>query len=311
MLLRESAVRHALIIRFSHAQYDGLSLPVLCHDLVTAYKGQMISNPKGFPQYLKQRKLLWTEEASSFWARTLKDASMTYLPSGHKLGNGSVDKAILRIKKRLSLLPRPIGITIATLVKAAWSLVLMQITGQTDVVFGQLVSGRSSSRIDAEKVVGPCVNIVPVRVRHQADGRLLTFLQMVQQQHVDSIEFESASFQDIVANCTDWSGTTFGSVLHHVDIGEKLQYSMDHIECTGRIFSELSIPDDLWITSTLRHFDLEIDLLTSNWNLSPALAEDVVLKLCDAIHTICSNPEKPVCEVFATQEGDSTDTAES
>ena len=175
----------------------------------------------------------------------------------------------------------------------------MQITKQTDVVFGQLVSGRSSSGVDAKKVVGPCVNIVPIRVRHQEDGNLLAFLQMVQQLHVDSIEFESASFQDIVANCTDWSSeTTFGSVLHHVDMGEEFQFSMDHIDCTGRIFSELSIPDDIWITSTLRQFDLEVDLLTSNWNLSPSLAEDVVLKLCDTIHTICSDPEKPVGEVF-------------
>ncbi|OXV10693.1 hypothetical protein Egran_01550 [Elaphomyces granulatus] len=301
-LLCESAVRHALVIRFSHAQYDGLSLPVLCDDLATAYKGQIITNPKSFPQYLKQCKLLWTEEASSFWARTLKGASMTYLPSGHEPGSGSVDRAILRIQNRLSLLSRPIGITIATLVKAAWSLVLMQITRQRDVVFGQLVSGRSSSGIDAEKVVGPCVNIVPIRVRHQADGSLLTFLQMVQQQHVDSIEFESARFEDIVANCTDWSSETFGSVLHHVDIGEKIQFSIDHIDCTGGIFSELSIPDDIWITSTLRHFDLEIDLLTSNWNLSPDLAEDLVLKLCDTIHTICSDPEKPLCKVFPPQD---------
>ncbi|KAK1914219.1 hypothetical protein P3342_007465 [Pyrenophora teres f. teres] len=57
----------------------------------------------------------------------------------------------------------PEGITMASLISSAWALVLAHITGEQDIVFGHLVAGRNSDIPEVAEIVGPCLNVIPVR----------------------------------------------------------------------------------------------------------------------------------------------------
>ena len=54
------------------------------------------------------------------------------------------------------------GITIATLVKASWAVVLAELASTTDVVFGNAVTGRNLPVPAIDHVVGDCNNAVLV-----------------------------------------------------------------------------------------------------------------------------------------------------
>ena len=51
----------------------------------------------------------------------------------------------------------PIGLTLASLVSAAWAKLLSHITGEADVVYGYMVAGRNANIPAITKIVGPCL----------------------------------------------------------------------------------------------------------------------------------------------------------
>ena len=79
----------------------------------------------------------------------------------------------------------PRGVTLNTLVQAAWALYLSRVTGQHDVVFGATVSGRPAGVPDVERMVGLFINTVPVRVRVREDETLAGLLARVQAEQAE------------------------------------------------------------------------------------------------------------------------------
>lgn len=55
-------------------------------------------------------------------------------------------------------------ITAATVIRAAWALVLAEMAATPDVVYGHMVSGRNLPLDGVESIMGPCLNVVPVHV---------------------------------------------------------------------------------------------------------------------------------------------------
>jgi amino acid adenylation domain-containing protein/non-ribosomal peptide synthase protein (TIGR01720 family) len=75
------------------------------------------------------------------------------------------------------------GLTVNTMVQAAWAMLLRVHSGQRDVVFGTTVSGRPAELPGVADMVGMFINTVPTRVDVDADqpvGGLLRALQLGQ-----------------------------------------------------------------------------------------------------------------------------------
>lgn len=140
-----------------------------------------------------------------------------------ELGSRSSDNPgpATRIERQriISLSPAPLQFTIATMHKAAWALTLSRETKSRDLVFGQVASGRNTSQFGIEDALGPCANVVPVRVALQPRWTVEDLLQHVQSQHVRSMEFETVDFEEIVKLSTPWpQGSSLGSVIQYQNI---------------------------------------------------------------------------------------------
>lgn len=60
----------------------------------------------------------------------------------------------------------PVGITQATVVKAAWALTLSRFSGTpNDITFKLTTSGRRLHTLATDDIFGLCINRVPVRVQ--------------------------------------------------------------------------------------------------------------------------------------------------
>jgi non-ribosomal peptide synthetase component F len=119
-------------------------------------------------------------------------------------------------------MPRlPDGITTASLVSSAWAVVLSHISGNNDVVYGHIVAGRNSDISGITEIVGPCFNVVPVRVPVYPTATSICLLRSVQEQYVSLGDSDSMGFDEIVRNCTDWPATSeFDSVVKHQNVDE-------------------------------------------------------------------------------------------
>ena len=93
----------------------------------------------------------------------------------------AIDSAILRSDA---------AITAATTIKAAWALVLAEMAGANDVVFGSVVSGLDASFADVEYVAGACIDNIPVRVTFTPGMTWLDLLQRVQKQYFEATDYE-------------------------------------------------------------------------------------------------------------------------
>jgi amino acid adenylation domain-containing protein/non-ribosomal peptide synthase protein (TIGR01720 family) len=142
---------------------------------------------RDYIEWLQQQDLV---EAERFWRQRLKDfTSPAPLTRDRRAenGNGGSWKPEVQmmtvseeITASLKKLARQHELTLNTLVQGAWALVLGCYSRERDLVFGTVVSGRPPELNGVETMVGPFINLLPMRVRLDGESRLLQWLRELQ-----------------------------------------------------------------------------------------------------------------------------------
>ena len=208
--------RTGLVVRLSHAQYDGVSLPRLLRDLETLYSGAQIADFVSFPAYVAAvRSESNVKNAQTYWSTLLNGSSLSVLNGTSK---DVVDRGLF-LSKEVKAANRPSEITTSNLLTAAWALFLARELQSRDVTFGAVSSGRNVDLADVEEVVGPCYNIIPVRVQLETTWTTLDLLRNVQAQMAESTAYDYLGFSQIARECASWApgNDFFDSIVHHQD----------------------------------------------------------------------------------------------
>ena len=82
------------------------------------------------------------------------------------------------------------GLTMNTVLTAAWGLTLAAVTGRTDVVFGTAVAGRPSEVPDVENVIGMFLNTVPARIAYDPAESVLGLARRIQDERLALMPYE-------------------------------------------------------------------------------------------------------------------------
>ncbi|MEU7892143.1 amino acid adenylation domain-containing protein [Nonomuraea sp. NPDC049152] len=90
----------------------------------------------------------------------------------------------------LRAMARETGLTLNTLLNAAWGLVLTATVGRDDVVFGAAVAGRPVAVPDVETIIGMFLNTVPVRIGFDPRESVLDLARRVQAERVALMPYE-------------------------------------------------------------------------------------------------------------------------
>jgi non-ribosomal peptide synthetase component F len=93
----------------------------------------------------------------------------------------------------LNEIARQHQLTLNTLVRGAWALVLAKLGETDDVLFGAAVSGRPSDLAGVETIVGSFINNLPIRIRLDVRESLLPWLQRLQLQQLATQPYEYVS----------------------------------------------------------------------------------------------------------------------
>jgi amino acid adenylation domain-containing protein len=284
---QKHTARYRIIIRLSHAQYDGVSLPRLWESLFAGYQGQPTAPRSSFSNYLAHSAIRNSSESHEHWRRLLTGSSMTELATRDKMRCFQASDNTKTLTRNVDLASfSNSGITFATLLKAAWSFTLAQTTGKDDVVFGQVISGRNESteNIDMGDIVGPCINVIPVRVPIAQGMEIIDLLHYIQDQQVSNMRFETLGFRKIIRDCTEWPDWTYySSVVQHENIDERRNISLGG-DTTLKL-GVLGTPEmtaDIYVFSAPRNGGIEISL-TATTGVSPSFAESLMETLCETI----------------------------
>lgn len=200
------------------------------------------------------------------------------------------------------------GTTMATVVKAAWAAVLVQLTQQQDVTFAQMANTRTLDAPDFSNIVGPCINPIPVRIHFQSSWTVLDLLQSIQDQQANSVPFNMLDYRNIVDRCSPWArGTLFGSLVTHqnIDTGSS-SFCIGDVECVsvdGSTGHKLHLPppDTVMITTFPStdgsNVDIEVEAL--NRTIGQGFANDIVRRMQDVIHRFVNGPGTRLSELLS------------
>ncbi|MFC4063100.1 amino acid adenylation domain-containing protein, partial [Planomonospora corallina] len=173
-LVRLGPERHRLVFTNHHILLDGWSTPLLAAELLALYTGE---EPAPAPPY--KDHLAWLarqdgDAARRAWDRALDGVDEpTLVAPAPALAATAPPVPPHRVTaelgagltRELAALARSCSVTLNTVVQAAFGLLLAQLTGRDDVVFGGTVSGRPAELPGVERMVGLFINTLPVRVR--------------------------------------------------------------------------------------------------------------------------------------------------
>ncbi|MDY6811698.1 MAG: condensation domain-containing protein, partial [Actinomycetota bacterium] len=167
-LIRTAPDRHRLVLTNHHIVLDGWSLPVLLHEMFAGYYGQRLPAPAPYRTFLR-----WLDErdlpaARAAWRDVLTGVDTPTLVAPQARSEPAPRQVTsLRVSapdtQALDELARSHHTTVSTVLQAAFAQVLGWLTGQHDVMFGTVVSGRSAEVADVDSMVGLLINTVPTR----------------------------------------------------------------------------------------------------------------------------------------------------
>ncbi|KAH7122777.1 hypothetical protein B0J11DRAFT_608385 [Dendryphion nanum] len=180
-----------------HAIYDGWSVTLLFEKVAKAYYGEMIEQSTPFKNFIQSLTEVPESAHVEFWTNqflTQGSFPTSYPEVG--LGYAAASKKILSIEGSSPAVSS--NILPSTIKRAAWALTLATYADSEDVVFAQTLAGRNIALEGIDKLMGPTITTVPVRVLAPKEGiSIKQFLDNVQDQSIASIEFEHFGLQNI------------------------------------------------------------------------------------------------------------------
>jgi aryl carrier-like protein len=286
--------RHRILIRLSHAQYDGVSLPKILSAIKAGYEGGPIPSTQSFANYVRTVAKTTTSDHYQHWKDLLKDSHMTDIVPRQGPSYDRSTGAVTTLKRSIRLPSMAHGnITTATVIKSVWALTLARLTAKSDIVFGHTISGRNSAVPGVETMIGPCMNVIPVRIQFKENWTVLDLLRQVQDQQVANMPFEALGFREIIKHCTDWPDwTNFSTMVQHQNVSRQEKMHLgDNAYQVGAVGSNEDFTD-LTIVSIPRDTDM-VELTLSYCPTSvitPSFAEKVLDMVCSAAESFTANP---------------------
>ncbi|ACU37563.1 condensation domain-containing protein [Actinosynnema mirum] len=194
-LVRESDRTHRCVWTHHHLVLDGWSQQLVLADVLATYgalvAGVELHLPRrpGTAEYLAWLNRQDRAAADEFWNRQftgLTGATRIARPGcvrGQVVARRGGEVVVSLPEERtaeLSGLCRGNGLTTSTALYGAWALLLSELCGGDDVVFGVTVSGRPPTLPGATELIGVLINTLPLRVRCATSGPALPWLRELQ-----------------------------------------------------------------------------------------------------------------------------------
>ncbi|MFK0730557.1 MAG: condensation domain-containing protein, partial [Gloeotrichia echinulata HAB0833] len=197
ILIQFSNNLYKFIWSHHHILIDGWCLPIIFKEVLSFYEAELtgeiayLPTPCPYRDYIAWLNSQDKEAASEFWRQSL-DGFIAPTPltlNKNQAQNHQQDSNYLETELRLSaevsrkleFVAKQHHVTLSTIVQAVWALLLSRYSGETDVVFGVTVSGRSSSLSGVENMVGLLINTLPLRIQISPQEQLIPWLQKIQQ----------------------------------------------------------------------------------------------------------------------------------
>ena len=287
-LVRLGADRQCLIWTYHHLLMDGWSIPIFTNGVLSYYNHLALGGPRPpaappFRDYVAWLQRQDPDATKAFWVNLLGGVTPSRLtglrPWDPRHSTGAVDRRTVKMPEAAETGIREAAtrhrVTLNTLVQAAWAIVLRHHTGQSEVTFGCVSSGRPPELPQVERVVGMFANTLPVRIAVPDDGDLGSWLRDLQNSYAAMRRYEYTPLADI----KKWAGLpgqqlfdsnigveNFGATMEAAGIAEQVSFSQNGL------FDKTNYP----VTLTVFPNPFAVDLLVHRERFAPGFVDELL-----------------------------------
>ncbi|MGW3044483.1 amino acid adenylation domain-containing protein [Kitasatospora sp. NPDC001159] len=321
-LVRLAPARHIALLAVHHIAADGWSMRVLVRELAVLYRafasGERSPLPAPAVQYADfaawQRERQQGEAGAAgldYWAQRLAGSPPAIeLPTDHPRREGAERRAGrarrlvgTELLGRLEKLARSEQATLSMTLLAAFDVLLARWSGQSDVLVGLPIAGRS--RTDLEGTVGLFVNTVVVRTDTSGDPTFRQLLSRVKESALGADAHQDVPFERIVerlAPVRDLARTPVFQVVFNMINLAPLDAAIPGVEVRLVEAEDVTPRFELTLYAKPEGEDLALDLVYDAALFTPATAEALLAQLGLLLEQVTAEPGVPVTALPAAAE---------
>ncbi|MEC3955141.1 amino acid adenylation domain-containing protein [Nocardia sp. CDC153] len=207
-LYRTAADRYRFCVTSHHILIDGWSMPLLIQDMLLLYAAggdaSAIPAVRSYRDYLAWLAARDHEAAREAWRATLdgftEPTPLAAVDPSREITSG-IGEVVFQLSEAdtaaLTRVAHEAGVTLNTVVQAAWGLLIGRTTDRDDVVFGATVSGRPPQLAGIETMIGLFLNAIPVRVRLHAGDTVADVLRALQDEQAALLDHHYVGLGEI------------------------------------------------------------------------------------------------------------------
>ena len=194
-----SATDRYLVWSIHHSIYDGWSMPKMLQRVEDIYTEDvspaMKARYSGFIKYLSS---INSQASDQFWESKFRGMRALPFPNVSPTeGDEQATTETLGYTFELSTKPAGTAITLPTMIRAAWAILLSAHTGCEDVVFGETMAGRDIPVDGILDMLGPTITTIPARVQAKSSLNVMEYLQKINEMAAEAIPYQHVGLQNI------------------------------------------------------------------------------------------------------------------
>ena len=294
------------VLTMHHSIYDGWSLPLVWQEVEKAYVCETMIDPltfNNFIHYLEQKSAI-QEVSREYWHTQLDGAvpaSFPTLPSAtyRPRANGS-------FTYRFQLTQSQSEFTLSIIIRAAWAMLLAQYSNSRDVTFGMTLSGRFATFEGVERLIGPTIATVPLRVRIDPMASITAFLDDMQRQATDMMPHEHTGLREIIkSNPGAEELCEFSSLLVVQPMAEVSDMVRQNMYETEKL-TNFVLPHALVVECYLTSDGISIEASYDSTMLERDEVEQLMVQLEHVLRQLCQKEQAKLKDIELTSPADMT-----
>ncbi|KAF2712300.1 hypothetical protein K504DRAFT_452517 [Pleomassaria siparia CBS 279.74] len=208
-----------LVFCCHHALYDGLAISILLQELQDAYMNLPLPPPVAYDCYLQHMVSQDLEAADNFWKSSLASFEPTCFPSlsvKAEQPTASSSSTIKTLKIPLDEVLKACqnsSVSLLPVIQAAWAKLLYFYTSESDLCFGNVVSGRTLPEEHLDRLVAPCFNTLPVRLVFDFQRSNSEMIQRLHVLNIASLPFQLTPLRRIQAKTITEGAALFDTLV--------------------------------------------------------------------------------------------------
>lgn len=209
-----------LLFSLHHAIYDGEAISLLFKEMENAYERKVLSSTTQFHEFVDYITAYRGLDDEPFWSSYLGGMASSHLCGQEAISRSDEASQIWTTRQELGISCTDfetncnnLSATPLSLFQASWAQLLSTYLQSPDICFGTVLSGRTALLGGVENIIGPCFNVLPIRVKVSPKSLNIDVIKAAQEANADILAHQHTSLRQIQKKFSKNGRSLFDSIV--------------------------------------------------------------------------------------------------